>query len=64
MTVGLPPGQILTKGWPVLHAGSVPEGLTPQNWTLSIHGEVESPRTLSYAELLALPQVEITCDIH
>lgn len=64
MTAGLPPGQILTKGWPVLHAGSVPEGLTPENWTLSIHGEVESPRTLSYAELLALLQVEITCDIH
>jgi DMSO/TMAO reductase YedYZ molybdopterin-dependent catalytic subunit len=61
---GIPPGQIVTPRWPVLHAGSVPTELTPATWSLSLHGEVETPRTLSYAELLELPQTEITCDIH
>jgi DMSO/TMAO reductase YedYZ molybdopterin-dependent catalytic subunit len=60
----VPPGQKLTERWPVLHAGSVPTELTIQNWTLELHGEVESPRTLSFAELLALPQQDVACDIH
>ncbi|MGI0129255.1 MAG: molybdopterin-dependent oxidoreductase [Thermoplasmata archaeon] len=64
MHTGVPPGQIVTPRWPVLHAGSVPTELTTANWSLSLHGEVESPKEISYAELLQLPQVEITCDIH
>jgi DMSO/TMAO reductase YedYZ molybdopterin-dependent catalytic subunit len=64
MASAVPPGQIVTTRWPVLHAGSVPTELTPANWTLSLHGEVETPRTLSYPDLLALPQTEITCNIH
>jgi DMSO/TMAO reductase YedYZ molybdopterin-dependent catalytic subunit len=64
MSARLPPGQILTKGWPVLHAGGVPDGLTPDVWTLRLHGEVDAPQTLTFAALLALPQAEITCDIH
>jgi DMSO/TMAO reductase YedYZ molybdopterin-dependent catalytic subunit len=60
----LPPGQVLTKGWPVLHAGSVPLDLSPEKWSLNLHGEVVVSRTLSYSDLLSLPQVEITCDIH
>jgi DMSO/TMAO reductase YedYZ molybdopterin-dependent catalytic subunit len=62
--VSLPPGQVLTNSWPILHAGSVPMDLRPENWSLSLHGEVERPRTLSYAELLAFPARDITCDIH
>jgi DMSO/TMAO reductase YedYZ molybdopterin-dependent catalytic subunit len=30
----------------------------PSSWSLRVHGEVERPFTLSYDELLALPQVE------
>jgi DMSO/TMAO reductase YedYZ molybdopterin-dependent catalytic subunit len=60
----LPPGQVLTKGWPVLHAGSVPLEPSPEKWSLNLHGEVVVSRTLSYSDLLSLPQVEITCDIH
>jgi DMSO/TMAO reductase YedYZ molybdopterin-dependent catalytic subunit len=60
----IPPGQIRTDRWPILHAGTVPTDLTPESWTLSVHGEVERPTTLSYQDLLALPQKEITCDIH
>lgn len=64
MPSGVPPGQIVTARWPVLHAGSVPTEVGPANWSLSLHGEVETPKTLSYSDLLALPQVDITCDIH
>ena len=60
----LPPGQIRTDSWPVLHAGTVPTDLTPATWTLSLHGEVEQPRTLTYTDLLRLPQKDLRCDIH
>jgi DMSO/TMAO reductase YedYZ molybdopterin-dependent catalytic subunit len=60
----IPPGQVLTNGWPVLHAGSVPTELTPQTWSLNVHGEVDGPSRLTFADLLRLPQKEITADIH
>jgi DMSO/TMAO reductase YedYZ molybdopterin-dependent catalytic subunit len=59
----LPPGQYLTEKWPVLHAGNVPRtDLT--TWDFRVFGEVEEPVTLTYDELQALPQAEITVDIH
>jgi DMSO/TMAO reductase YedYZ molybdopterin-dependent catalytic subunit len=59
----LPPGQYLTEKWPVLHAGSVPKtDLT--TWDFRVFGEVEEPDTLTYHELRALPQTEVTIDIH
>jgi DMSO/TMAO reductase YedYZ molybdopterin-dependent catalytic subunit len=59
----LPPGQYLTDKWPVLHAGSVPQtDLTA--WDFKVFGEVESPITLSWDELRALPSKEIQLDIH
>lgn len=48
----------------MLHAGSVPQDLGPANWTLRIHGEVERPETLGFADMLRLPQKEQLCDIH
>lgn len=60
----VPPGQVLTKGFPILHAGSVPYDLTPATWTLSVHGAVARPFTLSHPELLALPQKAETIDLH
>jgi DMSO/TMAO reductase YedYZ molybdopterin-dependent catalytic subunit len=59
----LPPGQYLTEKWPVLHAGTVPR-TDLATWDFKIFGEVEEPATLSYDELHALPQTEITTDIH
>ena len=59
----LPPGQYYTDKWPVLHAGDVPaEDLA--TWTLEISGEVETPVTLTWDELTALPATEVTTDIH
>jgi DMSO/TMAO reductase YedYZ molybdopterin-dependent catalytic subunit len=59
----LPPGQYLTDKWPVLHAGTVP-GTDLSTWDFRVFGEVEQPLTLTYDELKALPQTEITIDIH
>jgi len=59
----LPPGQYLTEKWPVLHAGTVPR-TDLATWNFKISGEVEEPLTLTYDELQALPQTEITVDIH
>ena len=64
MNARLPPGQIVTKGFPVLHAGTVPYQLTRENWTLTLSGAVESPQTLSFSDLLAMPQKEEIVDIH
>ena len=59
----LPPGQYLTEKWPVLHAGTVPE-TDLATWDFKVFGEVESPITLSWEELRALPATEATIDIH
>src|ERR671929_218401 len=59
----LPPGQYLTEKWPVLHAGTVPD-VDLATWDFRVFGEVEEPLTLGYDELQALPQSEITVDIH
>jgi DMSO/TMAO reductase YedYZ molybdopterin-dependent catalytic subunit len=36
----------------------------PRKFTLKVHGLVKSPFTVDYAELLKLPQVEKTADVH
>jgi DMSO/TMAO reductase YedYZ molybdopterin-dependent catalytic subunit len=59
----LPPGQYLTEKWPVLHAGRVPE-TELATWDFKVFGEVDSPVTLSWEELQALPSKEIETDIH
>ena len=59
----LPPGQYLTEKWPVLHAGDVPK-TDIATWDLKIWGEVETPVTLSFEQLRALPATDLTIDIH
>jgi DMSO/TMAO reductase YedYZ molybdopterin-dependent catalytic subunit len=59
----LPPGQILTDRWPVLHHGGVPN-IKPEKWTFRIHGLVEKERTLTLPEFTALPMIEVFSDIH
>ncbi len=61
----LPPGQYLTEKWPVLHAGSVPTYPADlAGWDFRVWGEVETPVTLSWPELSALPATDVTQDIH
>ena len=63
MTDRLPPGQVLTTKWPVLHYGLVPS-VDTKTWTFAVDGLVERPLTLTYDDLLALPRTTTRCDIH
>jgi DMSO/TMAO reductase YedYZ molybdopterin-dependent catalytic subunit len=58
----LPPGQQLVSM--LADMGGRPGKATISDWKLRIHGELERPLTLDFQELLRLPQVEITCDVH
>ncbi|MFZ9629405.1 MAG: sulfite oxidase-like oxidoreductase, partial [Ilumatobacteraceae bacterium] len=59
----LPPGQYLTDRFPVLHVGDVPS-YAPGEWNLTVGGLVEQPFTIGYDELVAMPSVSFTVDIH
>jgi len=58
-----PPGQVLTKKWPVLHWGDVPT-ISREAWRLNVWGLCDNPFTLDWDQMLELPQVDIACDIH
>ena len=59
----LPPGQITTRTWPVLHYGTVP-AVDLTAWRFQVIGAVARPFSLTWEELLALPRRETVCDIH
>ena len=59
----LPPGQTLSAKWPVLDLGRQPE-VPVGKWRLAIAGAVEEPVSLTFEQLLALPQVEDVSDFH
>jgi DMSO/TMAO reductase YedYZ molybdopterin-dependent catalytic subunit len=60
----LPPGQYSTDRFPVLHVGDVPRYPDLRGWSLQVLGAVERQVTLTWDELMALPQVDVTTDIH
>jgi DMSO/TMAO reductase YedYZ molybdopterin-dependent catalytic subunit len=59
----IPPGQSLTKKWPVLHYGEVPH-VDLATWRFDVSGLVEQPFSLTYDELQALTPQDTLCDIH
>ena len=59
----LPPGQIVTRKWPVLHYGTVPP-FEAGTWRFRITGQVDRPLELTWAQLQTLPRQETLCDIH
>jgi DMSO/TMAO reductase YedYZ molybdopterin-dependent catalytic subunit len=59
----VPPGQYLTERFPVLTVGPNPE-FDLSTWDFQLYGEVEDELQLSWEELNALPQTEVTVDIH
>jgi DMSO/TMAO reductase YedYZ molybdopterin-dependent catalytic subunit len=59
----LPPGQIITRKWPVLHYGAVPT-VKLAAWRFEVTGAVERPLSLTWEELLAMPRRETVCDMH
>jgi DMSO/TMAO reductase YedYZ molybdopterin-dependent catalytic subunit len=59
----VPPGQYVTRDFPVLSAGPTPH--TPlAEWTFEIRGAVDEPISWSWDEFLALPSETPTVDIH
>src|SRR5512140_1422189 len=61
----VPTGQAVTKRqkWPVLDLGDTPS-IAPEKWRLEVDGAVGSPLALSFADLMALPPVEVDVDFH
>lgn len=59
----LPPGQVLTERFPILHEGDVPS-YEMNHWNLRIFGAVSENITLTYEDILKMPQSTVTCDIH
>jgi len=59
----IPPGQVRTRKWPVLHYGHVPT-ISLDRWRLDIRGLVTTPLSFSWAEFQALPRVKVFSDFH
>ena len=59
----VPPGQYVTRDFPVLSAGPTPH--TPvDDWSFTVQGAVQQPVTWSWADFLKLPADTFTVDIH
>ena len=59
----LPPGQHLTRDWPVLDLGVVPP-VSRERWRLDVYGAVENPVFWTFEEFIAQKQARFTSDIH
>lgn len=59
----LPVGQHVVRNWPVLDLGDMPD-IPLARWRLQVGGLVENPVTLTWDDLMALPQVEDVSDFH
>lgn len=59
----LPPGQRLVTNFPVLDLG-IHHEVPLDRWSLRVHGLVENPVALDWAQFRALPQVADTSDFH
>lgn len=63
MAARIPPGQVLTSRWPVLHQGEIP-ALDRETWDFRVWGLIEEPRAWSWQEFLALPAAESDGELH
>ena len=59
----VPPGQYVTRDFPVLSAGPTPR-IDLADWRLEIDGSVGAPHGWSWSELMALPADAVNVDIH
>jgi len=59
----VPPAQVVTKAWPVLHSGSVPT-VDLEHWRFKVDGLVDEPRSFTWDEFSALPIEPRKNDIH
>jgi DMSO/TMAO reductase YedYZ molybdopterin-dependent catalytic subunit len=59
----VPPGQYVTRDFPVLSAGPTPR-IADADWRFEVIGQVDKPRGWTWPEFLALPSEEVRVDIH
>jgi DMSO/TMAO reductase YedYZ molybdopterin-dependent catalytic subunit len=59
----VPPGQYVTRDFPVLSAGPTPHTSLTE-WDFTIRGLIDQPVSWTWEEFLALPSETITVDIH
>jgi DMSO/TMAO reductase YedYZ molybdopterin-dependent catalytic subunit len=59
----IPVGQVMTRKWPVLDLGVQPE-IPLGDWQLVIDGACKHPARLSFADFMAMEQVDDTSDFH
>ena len=63
MTERVPPGQVVTKVFPVLSASDTPD-VDIKTFHFRVYGSVENPYSLSWAELMQMPKIKRTLDSH
>ncbi|MYA06620.1 MAG: sulfite oxidase-like oxidoreductase [Holophagales bacterium] len=59
----VPPGQYVTKKWPVLSVGDTPE-VDLAGFELRLFGRVEAGHAFDWQALQSLPRREVTADFH
>jgi DMSO/TMAO reductase YedYZ molybdopterin-dependent catalytic subunit len=59
----LPPGQHLTKDWPTLDLGMMPQ-VSRERWRLDVYGAVENTIFWNFSEFIAQKQTQFVSDIH
>ena len=59
----LPPNQVATLKWPVLHYGSVPR-FDPERWDFRVYGAVDEPARWDWNAFNKLPRSTMTSDFH
>jgi DMSO/TMAO reductase YedYZ molybdopterin-dependent catalytic subunit len=59
----IPPGQVVTTKFPVLHYGAVP-AIDIANWDLQVFGLVREPLRFTYDQILAMPRERVVADVH
>jgi DMSO/TMAO reductase YedYZ molybdopterin-dependent catalytic subunit len=59
----LPPGQSITRKFPVLHYGQIPRTDLTQ-WTFRVFGEVVEEKVWNWEQFNQLPRTKLLMDIH
>lgn len=61
----IPPRQVQTYKWPVLHAGEVPR-FDPGSWDITLFPKplVGEVKNLNWQQFTALPQIKVFADMH
>jgi DMSO/TMAO reductase YedYZ molybdopterin-dependent catalytic subunit len=59
----VPPGQLLTNRFPVLHYGPIPR-FNPAVWDFRAWGEVEEQLVLTWDQIMEIPRVSVCMDLH